>query len=303
MLKATDGPALEEVRVDGKRRKEDSLSPKRWSPEQMLPPHLEHPPSTPPLPKVRAAGGARCTGRRYATLACAALLAPLVGSYAWLCWSLARRERLHRWRYRGGGEGGGVGASAQGEIPRIIHQMYRSAELPERWQHVPQAWKAQRQRLRRRGPVEAHQLSPDNRRASERPPAHAPRARAGAARRLSVHAVDGHGAARADRRRVPMAARHLRCVPARCGKELEPGASRRASTVLLARPGRRLIGTDTQRWDASRFAILHKYGGVYADLDVEAVERIDPLLAGPAGSKRRPPLDEDSAPSARPGAT
>ena len=73
--------------------------------------------------------------------------------------------------------------------------------------------------------------------------------------------------------------------------------------MLLARPGRRLIGTDTQRWDASRFAILHKYGGVYADLDVEAVERIDPLLAGPAGSKRRPPLYEDSAPSARLGAT
>ena len=27
---------------------------------------------------------------------------------------------------------------------------------------------------------------------------------------------------------------------------------------------------DTQRWDASRFAILHKYGGVYADLDIQA---------------------------------
>jgi mannosyltransferase OCH1-like enzyme len=37
---------------------------------------------------------------------------------------------------------------------------------------------------------------------------------------------------------------------------------------------------DTQRWDASRFAILHKYGGVYADLDIQAVERIDALLEG-----------------------
>ena len=37
---------------------------------------------------------------------------------------------------------------------------------------------------------------------------------------------------------------------------------------------------DTQRWDASRYAILHKYGGVYADLDLQPVRRIGALLEG-----------------------
>merc|ERR1719163_1101535 len=37
---------------------------------------------------------------------------------------------------------------------------------------------------------------------------------------------------------------------------------------------------DTQRWDASRYALLYKYGGVYADLDLEPTARIDSLLSG-----------------------
>lgn len=36
----------------------------------------------------------------------------------------------------------------------------------------------------------------------------------------------------------------------------------------------------TQRWDAARYAILHAYGGVYADLDLLPTRPIDGLLAG-----------------------
>jgi mannosyltransferase OCH1-like enzyme len=37
---------------------------------------------------------------------------------------------------------------------------------------------------------------------------------------------------------------------------------------------------DTQRWDAARYAILHKFGGLYADLDVAPAGRVDTLLRG-----------------------
>ena len=36
----------------------------------------------------------------------------------------------------------------------------------------------------------------------------------------------------------------------------------------------------TQRWDASRYAVLHKFGGLYADLDISPIARIDGLLRG-----------------------
>ncbi|KOO25005.1 glycosyltransferase family 32 protein [Chrysochromulina tobinii] len=36
----------------------------------------------------------------------------------------------------------------------------------------------------------------------------------------------------------------------------------------------------TQRWDASRYAVLHLYGGLYADLDVHPVRPVDELLRG-----------------------
>jgi len=36
----------------------------------------------------------------------------------------------------------------------------------------------------------------------------------------------------------------------------------------------------TQRWDASRYALLHKYGGLYADLDLHPVASVGPLLRG-----------------------
>ena len=36
----------------------------------------------------------------------------------------------------------------------------------------------------------------------------------------------------------------------------------------------------TQRWDASRYAVLHKYGGLYADLDLHPVTTVDAMLHG-----------------------
>ena len=128
----------------------------------------------------------------------------------------------------GGGDGGGatggggggsvlpttVGAQGRAAIPRIIHQMYRTTELPEDWAHVPHAWK-------------------------------------------QLHA---------DYTYMLWTDEQLR--------------------QLIADDYPWLLATydayphDTQRWDASRFAILHKYGGVYADLDIQAVERIDALLEG-----------------------
>lgn len=37
---------------------------------------------------------------------------------------------------------------------------------------------------------------------------------------------------------------------------------------------------DTQRWDASRYAILHHHGGLYADLDLRPISSIEPMLRG-----------------------
>lgn len=37
---------------------------------------------------------------------------------------------------------------------------------------------------------------------------------------------------------------------------------------------------DTQRWDASRYAILHHHGGLYADLDLRPTSSIEPMLRG-----------------------
>ena len=241
VLKATSGPPLDEVLIERRRSAsshEDELMHKRWLPP--LPESVECDSARPLRTPVRAR--ASCRSRRYAALLCTALLMPLIGGHAWLCWSLAQRERLHSWRYRGGatGVGGGVGATgggggataggggatggdggatggggdggvpttagAQGRaaIPRIIHQMYRTTELPEDWAHVPRAWK-------------------------------------------QLHA---------DYQYMLWTDEQLR--------------------QLIADDYPWLLATydayphDTQRWDASRFAILHKYGGVYADLDIQA---------------------------------
>ena len=35
---------------------------------------------------------------------------------------------------------------------------------------------------------------------------------------------------------------------------------------------------DVQRWDAARYALLYKYGGVYADLDLRPVANLSGLL-------------------------
>jgi mannosyltransferase OCH1-like enzyme len=36
---------------------------------------------------------------------------------------------------------------------------------------------------------------------------------------------------------------------------------------------------DIQRWDAVRFLIMYRYGGMYADFDYECLENMEPLLA------------------------
>ena len=206
VLEATGGPPLDEVLVERRRRISAHEDDKRWLPP--LPESVECDTPKPRQPSPMRARAAH-RSRRYAALLCTALLMPLIGGHAWLCWSLARRERLHRWRYRGGGKGGGTGdggAGAQGRaaIPRIIHQMYRTTELPEDWAHVPRAWK-------------------------------------------QLHA---------DYQYMLWTDEQLR--------------------QLIAEDYPWLLATydayphDTQRWDASRFAILHKYGGVYADLDIQA---------------------------------
>jgi len=206
VLEATGGPPLDEVLVERRRRASAHEDDKRWLPP--LPESVECDTPKPRQPSPMRARAAQ-RSRRYAALLCTALLMPLIGGHAWLCWSLARRERLHRWRYRGGGTGGGTGdggTGAQGRaaIPRIIHQMYRTTELPEDWAHVPRAWK-------------------------------------------QLHA---------DYQYMLWTDEQLR--------------------QLIAEDYPWLLATydayphDTQRWDASRFAILHKYGGVYADLDIQA---------------------------------
>ena len=261
VLKATTGPPLDDILIERRRSAsshEDDLMHKRWLPP--LPEAIEC--NSAKLLRTPVRARASCRSRRYAALLCTALLMPLIGGHAWLCWSLARRERLHSWRYRGGatvsngggatgsitgsatgggggaagggGDGGGgsdgggatgagaggsvlpttAGAQGRAAIPRIIHQMYRTTELPEDWAHVPHAWK-------------------------------------------QLHA---------DYTYMLWTDEQLR--------------------QLIADDYPWLLATydayphDTQRWDASRFAILHKYGGVYADLDIQAVERIDALLEG-----------------------
>ena len=143
VLEATGGPPLDEVLVERRRRASAHEDDKRWLPP--LPESVESDAAKPLRASPMRARAAH-RSRRYAALLCTALLMPLIGGHAWLCWSLARRERLHRWRYRGDGTGGGTGdggTGAQGRaaIPRIIHQMYRTTELPEDWAHVPRAWK------------------------------------------------------------------------------------------------------------------------------------------------------------------
>ena len=143
-----------------------------------------------------------------------------------LCAVLAHREARQRWSpvaaaaaVEGGivgsssssstGTGTGVGVGGGG-IPKIIHQMYRSGELPERWRAVPAAWAAHHP------PSEyTYMLWTDETSASSRAVA----------------------VAAADVRRVPDAA-------------------------------------------VGRVAVLHSFGGLYADLDVYPVASVDALIDG-----------------------
>ncbi|KAL3904663.1 MAG: hypothetical protein SGPRY_011202 [Prymnesium sp.] len=131
-------------------------------------------------------------------------------TYASLSAHLAARERTHRWTPSASGPEPGTA----GGIPKIIHQMYRTDELPQEWADVPDMW-------------------------------------------ATIHP---------DYTYMLWTDEMLR--------------------ELIASNYSWLLSTydaypyDTQRWDASRYAILHKYGGLYADLDLKPKERVDAMLRG-----------------------
>ena len=156
----------------------------------------------------------------------------LVPLHLVLCAVLAHREARQRWSPVAAAaavEGGIVGSSSSsstgtgtgvgvrgGGIPKIIHQMYRSGELPERWRAVPAAWAAHHP------PSEyTYMLWTD------------------------------------ESLRELIAREYPWLLPTYDGYEYP-----------------------TQRWDASRYAVLHSFGGLYADLDVYPVASVDALIDG-----------------------
>ena len=58
-----------------------------------------------------------------------------------LCVVLAAREWRAAWAPVGASDAPSTGTSAPA-IPRIIHQMYATSELPAKWKDVPEAWAA-----------------------------------------------------------------------------------------------------------------------------------------------------------------
>ena len=140
------------------------------------------------------------------------LLLPLLLLHLLLCVTLAMRESRARWMPTSVGPAPG----APGGIPRIIHQMYKSKELPDQWKEVPATW-------------------------------------------ASFHPAGEY-------RYMLWTDEDLR--------------------ALIEKEYPWLLSTydsypfPTQRWDASRYAVLHRYGGLYADLDLHPVASIDSLLHG-----------------------
>lgn len=149
--------------------------------------------------------------RRLRAIAVAVVL-PLLLLHLLLCALLCARERALLWEPTlnppAAGEPGG--------IPRIIHQMYKSSDLPPKWADVPAAWRA---------------LHP----------------------------------------------------PSEYTYMLWTDESLReliATDYAWLLPTYDAYPYPTQRWDASRYAVLHKYGGLYADLDLRPVDSVDALLRG-----------------------
>jgi len=134
---------------------------------------------------------------------------PLLLLHLLICIVLSARERSLRWEPRPHGA-----AAGSLEVPHIIHQMYKTLDLPAKWAGVPGQW------------------------ARLHPP------------------------------------------------------SEYTYILWTDESLRELIATDyewllptydayphpTQRWDASRYAVLHKYGGLYADLDLHPIASVDGLL-------------------------
>ena len=138
--------------------------------------------------------------RRRRIRACALVAAALLlVLHLLLCCVLAAREHALRWEPRPHSVAAG---SSPHVVPKIIHQMYKTADLPAKWADVPGAWAA---------------LHP----------------------------------------------------PPEYQYVLWTDATLRE---LIAREYAWLLPTydayphPTQRWDASRYAVLHRYGGLYVDL-------------------------------------
>ena len=130
-----------------------------------------------------------------------------------LCALLHRREARLRWDQP-------EGSRVPLRIPKRIHQIHHSAQLPPRWRETPSHWI-------RHHPDYDYQLWTDE----------------------ELHALIA--------REYPWLLRTYEAYP-----------------------------YDVQRWDASRYALLHHYGGIYADLDVSPA---DSIAAGKSLSK---PLSE-----------
>lgn len=150
--------------------------------------------------------------RRRARCAAVAAVGVLLSLHFTVCAVLALRE--HRQRYLPTLAGPAAGEPSG--IPRIIHQMYKTTELPPKWRDVPAAWAATH-------PAEewTYILWTD-----------------------------------AELRQL-IAADYPWLLPTYDAYQYP-----------------------TQRWDASRYAVLHKYGGLYADLDLRPERSVAPLLQG-----------------------
>ena len=137
-------------------------------------------------------------------LALGALVALLIG-FMRVVWRLAHLETRHRWAPVPPAPDMAGGPA----IPKVIHQMYQSEQLPAQWRNGSAAWK---------------QLHPDYRYVLWTDASLRELIAAEYPQMLALY--DGHHA--------------------------------------------------TQRWDASRYAILHHHGGLYADLDLRPVRRRRP---------------------------
>ena len=143
-------------------------------------------------------------------LALGALVALLIG-FMRVVWRLAHLEERHRW----GAVPPAPDMAGGPAIPKVIHQMYQSEQLPAQWRNGSAAWK---------------QLHPDY--------------------------------------------RYVLWTDASLRELIAAEVPADAFALYDGYPHA------TQRWDASRYAILHHHGGLYADLDLRPVRRVDGLLRG-----------------------